>query len=66
MAAFEHDDCGGDEQERLLPRGMRFCIKAVEPVPNRMDMLKPEGPFNRTYMQLGRDVTIMVYILEPV
>lgn len=65
MAAFEHDDRGGEESERLLPRGMAFRIKATRTVQNYLNIFEPEGPFNRSYLQLGRDVNITIYTLEP-
>ena len=65
MAAFEHDNAGGEEQERLLPRGTRFRIKSQKIVPNSHNPYEPDGPFNHHYLQLaGREVSILVYTVE--
>jgi hypothetical protein len=65
MAAFEHDEAGGEEHERLLPRGTRFRIKSQRTVPNSHNPYEPDGPFNHHYLQLaGRQVSILVYTVE--
>jgi hypothetical protein len=70
MAAFEHDDAGGEEQERLLPRRTRFRVKSHRIVPNKLDVYTEEGPFNRHYMQVeqrfGRQASICIYTVEPI
>ncbi len=66
MAAFECDSDGGDEQERLLPRGIKFrIISEPRTVENRLDVLNEEGPFNHHYTQLGQTF-IQVYTVEPI
>ncbi len=65
MAAFEHDDAGGEEHERLLPRETTFRIKSQRTVPNRLDLAEAEGSFNRAYMQLPRQAMILIYTVEP-
>lgn len=65
MAAFEHDDAGGEEEERLLPRETAFRIISQRTVPNRLNINEPEGPFNRYYMQLAGKPTILIYTVEP-
>jgi hypothetical protein len=65
MAAFEHDDAGGEEHERLLPRGTRFRIKSHKTVPNSQNPYEPDGPLNRCYPQLSRQISILIYTVEP-
>lgn len=65
MAAFEHDDSGGEEDERLLPRGIKFRIKSQRTMLNNHNIFEPDGPFNRFYMQLGPQTSILIYTVEP-
>jgi hypothetical protein len=68
MAAFEHDDAGGEEHERLLNRGTKFRIKSKSVVPNSNDPCKLDGPFNHFYLQLapaGRQISILIFTVEP-
>ena len=65
MAAFENDDAGGEEHERLLPRGTKFRIKSQRSVPNSQNIYEPDGPFNRFYAQLGQQISILTYTVKP-
>jgi hypothetical protein len=71
MAAFEQDERGGDEYERLLPRGLPFCIKKKWDRPvqtSKNDVCGLQNVFNKTYrdFMLLKAKTVLYYILEPI
>lgn len=66
MAAFENDDAGGEESERLLPRATKLRKISERITINIYDALQEDGPFNHHYIQLKGQVSIRVFIVEPI
>jgi hypothetical protein len=68
MVRFEHDEGGGGENERLLPRGLLFRVLSVDTISERRRVLEEQGTVSdrgELYLKKGATLAIVHLSIIP-
>lgn len=53
MAKFDHDEGGGEERERLLPRGTSLVVTAIDEIDDLQQILREQCTVGRPWLKEG-------------